>query len=102
MSTFAQFSEHGRRSIRGATWKLNDVSKFAAFEPAQPAGAPKYRCYLLDKSGRFADTKIFNANDDNDAAAYGFALFILASGVYERFEVWSQHALVHAYSREVA
>jgi len=82
--------------------KVNDVSKFAAFESSQPAEAPKYRCYLLDKSGRFADTKIFNANDDNDAAAYGFALFILASGVYERFEVWSQHALVHAYSREVA
>jgi len=81
--------------------KVNDVSKFAAFEPSQRAGAPKYRCYLLDKSGRFADTKIFNANDDNDAAAYGFALFIRASGVYERFEVWNQHALVHAYSREM-
>jgi len=42
-----------------------------------------------------------DANDDNDAAAYGFALFIRASGVYERFEVWNQRALVHAYSREM-
>lgn len=73
------------------------MSKLSALEPIQPVGAPKYRCYLLDKSGRLADTKIFSASDDNDAAAYGFALFIRASGVYERFEVWNQHELVHAY-----
>lgn len=80
--------------------KENDVSKLAPLEPSQPVLAPKYRCYLLDKSGRFADTKIFSASDDNDAAAYGFALFIRASGVYERFEVWSKDALVHAFSRQ--
>ena len=78
------------------------MSELAALEPIQPVEAPKYRCYLLDKSGRFTDTKIFSASDDNDAAAYGFALFIRASGVYERFEVWNKRALVHAYNREKA
>lgn len=61
-----------------------------------------YRCYLLDKTGRFADTKIFSARDDNDAAAYAFALFIRASSVYDRFEVWRHHALIHAYGRVTA
>ena len=82
--------------------KVNAVSKIAVFAPAPPVGALGYRCYLFDKTGRLADTQIFGARDDKEAAAYAFALFIQASNVYERFEVWNKYALVHAYKREVA
>lgn len=55
-------------------------------ELSQPLGVLNYRCYLRDETGRFADTKIFGARDDNEVAAFAFALFIQASGVYDRFE----------------
>jgi hypothetical protein len=78
---------------------VSAVSKIAASEPSQPLGVLNYRCYLRDETGRFADTKIFGARDDNDAAALAFALFIRASSVYDRFEVWTKDSLVHAYRR---
>jgi hypothetical protein len=60
----------------------------------------KYRCYLLEKTGRLADTKVFTAPDDRDAASYAFALFVRASTEFDRFEVWRQGALVHAFGRD--
>jgi hypothetical protein len=60
----------------------------------------KYRCYLLEKTGRYADTKVFTAPEDKDAASYAFALFVQASSHYDRFEVWRQDTLVHAFSRD--
>lgn len=60
----------------------------------------KYRCYLIEKSGRFADTNVFTAPDDKDAASYAFGLFVRASSDFDRFEVWRQDSLVHAYSRD--
>lgn len=60
----------------------------------------KYRCYLLEKTGRSADTKVFTAPNDRDASSYAFALFVRASDEFDRFEVWRQDALVHAYSRD--
>jgi len=76
---------------------VSALSKIAASEPSQPV--VNYRCYLRDETGRFADTKIFGARDDNEAAAFAFALFIRASSVYDKFEVWTKDALVHAYRR---
>jgi len=60
----------------------------------------KYRCYLLDNTGRFSDTKVFTAPDDGNAASFAFALFVRSSSHYDRFEVWRQNSLVHAYSRD--
>lgn len=76
------------------------MTKTANFEPSQPESLLKYRCYLLDRTGRFADTKIFNARDDKEAAAYARSQFVRASSVYERFEVWNNEVLVQAHCRD--
>ena len=61
----------------------------------------KYRCHILDNVGRSADTQIFSARNDSDAAAYAFAAFIQKGPTYDSFEVWRQNKLIHVYHREI-